>query len=683
MRNFFCCISISLLCVSFLLQAEPALQRQLIQQDPEQFLEAALQRSDQDSSLHWLEVSYAYMLLHQKESALQSIEKAIQLARLLDDKPRYQAELYRTKAEIVGRLYRNTQLGIEALLIAESWLAQLPEQESKLERAELYESLAQAFNQDSNLTQAVFYANKSLELAQHPAQRLNAHFLLGRLHLQKDKINLAFGHFTDARQLATELEAYHAYPLIDLRFGLGYQKMGLNELALHYFTLAKDGFSDTPQQRNYIRALLRIAGLQLQENLISEHTYDYIQQAMSISHQIDDVSSIAEATFYLGQWYLSQHNTELAFQQFEQALSMYSQINNHQMTSEVLLAIAELYYAQQQPDVAHEVVSQMSVELNDANMALYLRYRYAELAAELAAWKQDWVSAYHFSQHARQLRFDGLHEQHNLKLDYLQMAQPSQQNDAPSHHSMQSLASWHLLLLLLVILALGSGLGWALFKLRARPLLPSQMIFSRQWIQFSDKLVAEQRRKKPLYLMAVTLRGCQQYKQHYGEIQLRRVLISLLQSLKLPQIVQLAIHSDVLWLGLSCEDNELPSLQSKILCQLAQQRVLLQPQPQLQTLILPLQDLLGIGWQKQHIQALREAVWLSWYLAEQISQPDEHIYLQLKVREPQPCEWMTENIRQDILNALQLGSLELWQQDKSLNPQLRDLLEMPAVLADR
>ncbi|MCH8536193.1 MAG: tetratricopeptide repeat protein [Alkalimonas sp.] len=674
------CATIGLLCLSFALQAEPDFRRNLIQQDPEQFLERALQQSDQHSSVYWLEVSYAHLLLHQQESALNSIEKAIQLARLLDDQPLYQAQLYRTKADIVGRLYRNTQLGIEALLMAESWLEKLPEQDSQFERAEVYESLAQAYHQAGDYARSVSYAHKSLELAQRPEQQLNAHFLLGRLHLQMDKINLAFDHFTRARDLATELNIVRAYPLLDLRFGLGYQKIGLYELALHYFTLAKDGFSDTPQQRNYINTLLRIASIQLQQNLISEHTLDYIQQALSFSHQINDVMSIAEATFYLGQWHLSQGNTEAATEEFEHSLSIFSQINNQQMETEVLLAMAELYHLEQLPESAQGVLAQIHIDLNDSNLALYLRYRYAELAAELAAWQNDWANAYYFSEQARKLRFDDLREQHNLKMDYLQMRQP------PIEHVEQPeaspLSSWTLQLMVVVLALLSFSLLWVYLKLRAHPPLPSQMIFSRQWIQFSDKLVAEQRRKKPLYLMAVTLRGCQHYKQQHGEIQLRRVLISLLQSLKLPQIIQLAIHSDVLWLGLSCEESELPALQSKVLCQLAQQRQLLQPQPQLQTLILPLQDLLGNGWQKQHIQSLREAVWLSWYLAEQLNRPDEHIYLQLKVREQQPCEWMTENIRQDILNALQLGTIELWQQDQSLNPQLQELLETPVQASD-
>ena len=674
------CAGISLLFLSFSLQAEPDFRRDLIQQDPEQFLELALQQSEQLSSVYWLEVSYAHLLLHQQENALNSIEKAIQLARLLDDQPLYQAQLYRTKAEIFGRLYRNTQLGIEALLTAKSWLERLPERDSQFERAEVYESLAQAYHQAGDYSLSVSYAHKSLDLSLRPEQQLNAHFLLGRLHLQMDKINLAFDHFTRAKALATELNIDRAFPLLDLRFGLGYQKIGLYELALHYYALAKDGFSSTPQHRNYINTLLKIASLQLQQSLISEHTLDYIQQALNFSHQINDVMSIAEATFYLGQWHLSQGNITAATQEFEQALSIFSQINNQQMETEVLLAMAELYHMEQLPESAQGLLTQIHIDLNDANFALYLRYRYAELAAELAAWQGDWVNAYHFSQQARKLRFDDLREQHNLKLDYLQMMPPQTSHSEPPETPERS--SWQYQLMSAMLLLLSLSLFWLYLKLRAHPPLPSQMIFSRQWIQFSDKLVAEQRRKKPLYLMAVTLRGCQHYKQQHGEIQLRRVLISLLQSLKLPQIIQLAIHSDVLWLGLSCKASELPALQSKVLCQLAQQRVLLQPQPQLQTLILPLQDLLGKGWQKQHIQSLREAVWLSWYLAEQLNPQDEHIYLQLNVREPQPCEWMTENIRQDILNALQLGAIELWQQDQLLNPQLQELIEAPALPAD-
>lgn len=683
MNNLLGGIYLVLLCLSFSLSAEPELRRQLIQQDPEQFLEAALQQSGPHSSLHWLEISYAYLQLHQKESALNSIENAIQLARLLDNKPMYQSLLYQTKAEILGRLYRNTTLGIEALQTAEHWLDQLPEIESQLERAELYERLAQAFHQDSNYAEAVRYASQSLDLAQQPSQRFNAHFLLGRLHLQMDKIKLAFSHFTEAKELATELKAFQAYPLLDLRFGLGYQKMGLYELALEYFTQAKDGFASAPQQRNYINSLLRIANIHLQHEMTNEHTLDYIQQALTISHQIHDLMSVAEAKFYLGQWYLLQNNHEAATEQFERSLSMFYQIGNQHMENQVLLSIAELYHSQQQNEAAYTLLSRTKIDIDDTNQAMFLRYRFAELAAELAAWQEDWTNAYLFSQQARKLRFDDLQEQQKLKLDYLLMTQSTQQNTPQQQGVFLMLTGVQTLLLALLLLAFGVGLIWAFFRLRSHPPRPSQMIFSRQWIQFSEKLVAEQRHKKPLHLMAISLRGCQDYKQQHGEVQLRRVLISLLHSLNPPQLVQLTIHSDVLWLGLSCEEAELNSLQSTILRRLAQQREFLQPQPQLQTLMLPLQALLGHHWQQQHIQALREAVWLSWFLAEHINQSDVHIYLQLKVKEPQPCEWMTENVRLDILNALQLGSIELWQQGRLLNPHLKELLESSAAAVER
>ena len=651
--------------------ASPEFRPTLIRQSPEQFLEQAMQQPAPDSSSYWLELAYAQLLLNQRESALLNIEQAIALAVLLDDQPLFQAQLYHTKAEIYGRLYRNTELGIEALQQALQWLEPLQDERARKEKNELYESLAQAHLQNSDYAQAIFYAEKSLAEAMLPQQEMNAHFLLGRLHLQMNRINQAFSHFQSTLTLATQLEAYHAYPLVQLRYGIGYQKMGLPEQALQAFLQAKEGFSNYQPERAYINSLLRVASVQLDQNWQDEQTYAYLQEALQLSHQHGDAYSIAESKFYLGQWYQLQQQQALAYDYFEQAVSIATQINSHSLLNQVQLILAESLLQQQEFERAKSLFQQLTIEPEDHSQALFLRYRYAELAAELAAWQHDWQQAFHYSQLARALRFDDLREQYQLKLDYLHQGTPAAAM-VDSHPAF--LPTYWLITvtatLLLLVVVLGR-FGWQ----HRQRLTPNQLIFSRQWIQFSEKLVAEQRQKLPLQLMAVTLRGCQQYKQRHGEVQLRQALISLLQSLNFPEIIQVTIHSDVLWLGLNCPDDQLPALEQKVLLHLGQQRKALKPIPQLQTLVLPLQAMLGEPFKAQHLQALREAVWLSWYLAEQLNPSDDNLYLQLKVLEQRPCEWMAENIRQDLLNALQLGSIELWQQQRLLNAHIKEWLE--------
>lgn len=654
--------------------APPELRKALINEDPEQFLEQAILHPDENSSSYWMELALAYLQLYQKENALHSINQAIDLARLLDDQPLYQAQLQHVKAQILGRLYRNTELGIEALHQAVLWLEPLTSDAARTEKAEIYESLAQAYNQHSSLQQAVYYAEKSLAEAMQPRQKLNAHFLLGRLYLQMNHISQAFSHFDKTTELATELQAFHAYPLIHLRYGLAYQKMGLPQQALEAFFRAKDGFAEHQEQRNYINTLLRIVSLQLENHALDGQSYGYLEQALQFSQQLPDQMRIAEAKFQMGQWHLYHQQLNEAHYYFEKAQALFSQIGAQESLRQVQLALIESFIQQEQLAAAIALFQQLNIQHDNPNLPLFIRYRSAELGAGLAARQLEWQQAYHFSEQARALRFNDLQEQYNLKLDYLQFRQPPQPEQSKPQWYAAGMYSWGLMALSALLLLL---LLLAVHRLqRLKQTSPaSQLIFSRQWIQFSDRLVTEQRAKLPLHLMAITLRDCQQYKQLYGEVQLRRVLISLLQSFKLPQIVQLTIHSDVLWLGLCCQRSELAALESKILCHLAQQRTQLQPQPHLQTLILPLQELLGEDYQSGHIQALREAVWLSWYLANQLNPAQQHMYLQLKVQESRPCEWMTENIRQDLLNALQLGSIELWQQDRLLNPQLKALLD--------
>ncbi|SEA03599.1 hypothetical protein SAMN04488051_101425 [Alkalimonas amylolytica] len=652
--------------------AAPEFRSTLIRQDPERFLEQALQQPAQGSSSYWLELAYAQMLLNQKESALLNIEQAIELAVLLDDHPLYQAQLYHIKAQIYGRLYRNTELGIEALLRAVQWLEPLQDERARKEKNELYESLAQAHLQNSDYPQAIYYAEKSLAEALLPQQELNAHFLLGRLHLQMNRINQAFAHLQSTLELATQLEAFHAYPLVQLRYGIGYQKMGLPEQALQAFMQAKEGFAKYQHERSYINSLLRVVSVQLDQNWFDEHTYAYLQEALQYSHQHGDAYSIAESKFYLGQWYLLHQDQTLANDYFEQAISIAFQINNRDLLNRVQLTLAESLVQQQELEHAEQLFQQLAIQPEDHNQALFLRYRYAELAAELAAWKHEWQHAFQYSQLARALRFDDLHEQYNLKLDYLHQNNPAPSTTSP--HQATPPLYW-LLSTLTALFLLTGAVSWLAWQRRRQQATPNQLIFSRQWIQFSEKLAAEQRQKQPLQLMAVTLRGCQQYKQRHGEVQLRRALVSLLQSLNSPEIIQMTIHSDVLWLGLSCQDDKLAALEQKVLLHLGQQRKALTPTPQLQTLVLPLQALLGQQFKAQHLQALREAVWLSWYLAEQLNPSDDNLYLQLKVLEQRPCEWMAENIRQDLLNALQLGSIELWQQQRLLNTSIKELLD--------
>ena len=651
---------------------EPEFRSDLIRQNPEHFLEQALASPAEGSSSYWLELAFAHLRLSQREPALNSIERAIGLASLLDDHPLHQARLYHTKAEIYGRLYRNTDLGIEALLQAVQWLEPLQHDQARLLKTEVYESLAQAYLQQSNYQAAIHYAEKSLQQANNPGQQLNSHFLLGRLLLQLNRVAEAFAHFNQSLQLATELEAEHAFPLIQLRYGMGYQRLGLPDQALAAFHQARQGFLQHSMERPYINSLLRIAAVELEQSQPDPELESSLLEALQRSRQLNDNYLISKSKLHLATWAQQQQQLDRSEQLLRQALVLTTQMGNRELTHRTQLSLADLMLTQDNIEQAQQQLQLMQMDATDTNQAMHIRYRYSELAAELAAQSQNWQQAYHYSQLARALRFEELQEQYRLRLDYFQPSSP----EGPTQPQ-QTANYWLVWLLASISLLLAITVLWSRRQVKAlqRQRSPAQLVYSQQWGQFSDKLTAHQRQKLPLHLMAITVRGCQDYKQRHGELQLRQALVSLLQYMKMPEVIQLTIHSDVLWLGLQCSEAQAAEVEQAILLHLLQQRKQLQPAPLLQSLLLPLHPLLGDNFAASHLQALREAVWLSWHLAEQLCHRDKHLHLQLKVQENSPCEWLTENPRQDLLNALQLGSIELWQQDRLLNPAITELLD--------
>jgi len=95
---------------------------------------------------------------------------------------------------------------------------------------------------------------------------------------------------------------------------------------------------------------------------------------------------------------------------------------------------------------------------------------------------------------------------------------------------------------------------------------------------------------------------------------------------------------------------------------------------------LEVSQLLGSRWQAHELTALREAFWLSWKLASITDNTSPCWQLKLSAEQPRPCEWQTSNLRQDMINALQLGALTLTLNDELLPADLS--LAMATELAE-
>ena len=619
----------------------------------------------------------AQLRLRNKDAAMSAVNKAIETS----EQPYLQAYAYLLKAQVYGILYRDTVIAITQLERSEQLLQRLEDEASLALYSDVLQNFAQAYNQLGNIPKALPYAERSLALAiqrQQPEAELNARITLGRLMLQNNAYSQAYQHLNQALVLATTLQDEEALASIHLRLGMAYRKIEFYPQALEHLQLAKQRYKQLKRQSTYSYTLIYIAETYLEDNNAVAEAAVYLQEAQALATEQNDILRIAITNYGLGRLAIYENNTDLALQYFNDALQLFRQQKMQTYLQETSLALADLLFQRQQ----YEQVSQLILELTPQmpESATYLRYRFYDLSARLFAQQGDWVKAYDNSQLASTYRFEQLSEQAKFKLDFINHGLPqnvpvpdnsAELNILQQQHQRQQL---YLYLLVAACLLFMSALGVTLARLRRQN---SDQTTTKglpaNWSKFCQQ-VQQSSAKAEVNLLAYSLRDSMQLKLRYGEQRLHVVLQQFQLQLPADSVIASCLQDDVLWLAVRDADSKV--LQHELLQQLQQLLPEQFANQQLLTLLLPLSELLEKPWLNMEISALREALWLSWALCSKqcadtaIRQP---CLMVLHSRHKRACEWRSSMVRQDLLNAIRLGSIKLE----------CDNVMLPATIADQ
>jgi len=300
-----------------------------------------------------------------------------------------------------------------------------------------------------------------------------------------------------------------------------------------------------------------------------------------------------------------------------------------------------------------------------------LKLRYTTSAARLAAAAGDWQRAYQLQEKVTELNQLELANQiqHNMTelKDGLDQASASEQQDNLAIELKQALAAAEsrqlMLQVLLVLMIFVAFFIWQLYRRQqSQPLsasTPAPEITPRQWSQFREKLktVSQQ---QPLTLLVLLPRFRAALQRQHGRRIVAELLMQVEQELATPEIKASFRGAEMLWLAIACEDTEAQQqLMQQAVALLQQKLVALDAEPAILAVELILSDLLGANWHKDDINALTEAVWFGWAMAESQPVKDPAWQLTFIAEHPRPCEWQVEDLRADMLNACRLGELKL------------------------
>lgn len=652
--------------MSFAAQASERLQLRMSEasNNAEQVSNTLLsQQSSTFSNEDWLVLGMAQLRLRNKTAAIDAADRVLQSSA----KPYLMAQAYLLKAQIYGILYRDTAIAITQLEQAEHLLQPATDPFSRQLYSDVLQNFAQAYNQLGHVQKAIPYAERSLSLAlaaEQPEAELKARITLGRLALQNNAYNQAYQNFNQALQLATRLEDNEALASIHFRLGMAYRKIEDHKNALSHLLQAKDRYQQLQQHSSYTYTLLFIGETYLEDADTAEQASQYLNETLTLAKQQDDLLRVGMALQGLGRLAVLQQEDGLALQYFNDALQLFRQQNLQTYLHESSLALAELLFRRQQYNDANALLAELLPHIPQS--AAYLQYRYNELASKLAAQQGNWQLAYTSMRQASIQRFEQFAEQNKLQLDLInnglsQIAADNQHKTelAQLQQQLAQQQRYKQLLALSVILVLVTAVSIAVWRRWHAPATQGCIKPpSADWQHFCQR-TQHQAAKTALHLLAFTPAAITALKLQFGEQRLQQAMHHFMQQLDCAQLTASCLNDDVLWLALHTDDDAAQTLQRQLALQLQALLPERLPDRTFVSLRLALPQLSDIPWQLAELNALPEAFWLSWALVA-TSPPQQQLWLlALHSKTARACEWQSNMIRQDLLNAIRLGSIEL------------------------
>ncbi|GHG61279.1 hypothetical protein GCM10010919_05530 [Alishewanella longhuensis] len=621
----------------------------------------------------YLVMAEGYQTLGNREAALDAVQKA----EVNANTPYMLALSLYSKAQIYGIFYQNAEMAIQQLIQAEQQLSSLNEPTARILLNDVLNSFASAYNLQGDLKTAQLYAQRSLALAKEinsDSRELNALILNGRIALQNNQYQLAFAYLQQGLTLATRLKDEEQLASIHFRFGMAHRKLDQHLDALEHFSAAAERYLQLDRMTNYSAVLVYMAESYLEEPRQIDKADTLLQQALSIAEKQQNMSRTATAYYSLGRVAMLRKEYSESEEYYQKALQHFRQINSRGMVIETSLALVQLMIEQQRYSEASAIKRELTDDIDSA--ATFLQLRYFTSAARLAAAAADWQTAYELQEKVTELNRQELagQIQHNmleLKAGLNQVSDAEQQ-DSFAVELQQALATAEsrqvMLQAVLVLMIFITFIFWQLYRHKPSSALatPAPETAPRQWSQFQEKAkaVAVQ---QPVTLLVILPRFRAALQRQFG----RRIVAELLQGIEqeLNSSAVKASYSgtEMLWLAVSAETAEEPKLCLQAAISSFQQKLTaLGVEPAILAVELPLKELLGNTWHKDDLNALTEAIWFGWALAEAQPTTEPLWQLTFSALHPRPCEWQVEDLRSDMLNACRLGELVLYLNDQAL-----------------
>ena len=615
------------------------------------------------STADWLVLTEAQLRLRNKDAAMDAVNNA-----LLQPADSYlHAYAFLLKAQVYGILFRDTAIAITQLEQAELLLTNAEDAESLALYSDVLQNFAQAYNQLGNIPKAIPYAEQSLALAlrqQQAEAELKARITLGRLTLQNNNYSQAFVHMNHALALAQRLNDADALASIHLRLGMAYRKIDSHAQALQHLLQAKQRYHELKRPSSYANTLIYLGETYLEDESTAAQAEQYLTEAITLAKQLDDLPRVGVATMGLGRIAALQGNTDLALSHFNDAVQLFRQQNILTYLQETQLELAELLRkkgsaASQIDALLTEIQPQMSTA------AGYLQQRFYDTAARHAAAQGRWQQAFGYLEQAMLLRFDQQKEQNKLQLDLIDLglakealaqqlqAELTQQQQL----NMQLQRDLYMLLLVIVLLflLLVAVLMWSGRQQRRKR--HANLSIGADWQKFC--LSVMQSAPAATYILALRPDAGLALKQIFGEQPLLEIWRQAFQQLALPTLKASCWHDDVLWLAVTSANADIDTCNTQLISAL--QRVLPPRCAETNWLSVqfPLTELRQKVWTTPELTALREAFWLTAALSQEQSVSPAITLVRLRATATNSCEWRSGMIRQDLLNAIRLGTVQL------------------------
>ncbi|WP_233078789.1 tetratricopeptide repeat protein [Rheinheimera soli] len=634
---------------------------QLLEQtkaNPQSQLDAQQTQAARTATDYFL-LAYSHYVLKNKEAALEFSNKAL----TLEPDTELAARILLMQALTYGVFYRDTALAVEKLKLAQ---AILPEENSPVLlalRMDILESFSQAYNQQGNTELAMKAAAQSLALATQAADKqrqLDSMIMLGRLHLQNNHLTKAYQHFKSALPLAIELADQQAIASINMRLGMAYQKLGQHELALQHFEEAGRLYQQLDSQSSQVNALINIGDSQLVLKQIDKAKATY-NNALNLALDSQDPHMLISAYVSLSELALEQNDLDQSEQLLIKAHQLASQVSAQSIKSETALFLVNVFIKKQNYSAATQLLAEAAPQPD--KLAGYLKHKHLALSAELAALEQQWQQAYQLEKSANQLEIAQLNDDSKLQLDSLQSSlelQMQQEKQQQVHQAQQQqLRQW--LLISLALLAI-TFFGLLLVLNKQKKTSSGTLVQQPQWRSFTELMLHHHKAKTqgqllvviPAQTNALLSKGIQQVSSDF--VQFRTLL---------DQALFWVEQDQEFWLYCASEQKA-HELQHQLLQSLASDY-------QAHSAVLPLHSLLSERICEQDLDALRELVWYSLFLAQQQGLQGA-IEFHYQCNQSRPCAWQAENLRQDLFNAISLGLLEVQANGISLTDKLQQQL---------